>query len=405
MKTKLLPSLSSLLIFLFILAGLQATAQEQKSYAYAVTADTLGGLNWNVIRAIDLKDGTALDRIGQAPTPAPGVRTEKNHAGKVAACAFDKATHRLFFATMHTNELFAVNITSNNQQPQKVGDLRVNSQFISHPEQNNVCRMVIGPEGQGYALTNDANHFFVFSTTGKLVDIKDKGPIKDASTNGQNSIHDLCTGWGGDMIADKYGFLYLVNIYNRAFKIDVKKMEASFLGNIQGLPQGFYTNGTAVDEDGKILLSCSTYGKGYFHLDINTLKAVPITNKNTVFNASDLASGNLLFDDKNEEAVAVKPGMEDDADKNSAISVWPNPVPVSGNTFNVVFNAIDKGDYIIQLVDMKGNVVANRAVRIGSKRQTIKVQYGQGVSGGLYIVKVISSTGSITQTSKKLFVL
>lgn len=380
-----------------------AAAQHQGSSAFAITADTVGGLNWNVLRLIDINNGTAINQLGKAPAPTTA-ENAKNNAGKVAAAAFDITTHRLFFATMHTNELYAVNLNSNNSAPIKVADLRINDPYISHPEENNISRMVIGADGNGYALTNDAEHFFSFATTGQQVKFRDLGALKDAPDNGQNSVHAFCTGWGGDLVADKYGFLYLINIYNKVFKIDVNSREATYMGVIQGLPAGFYTNGAAVDDNGKVILSCSTYGKGYYLLDISSLAATAIAGKNTdVFNASDLASSNLLFqDNKKNNYIATAPEKLDVDGSN--ISVWPNPVPVTGNTFNVAFNSLDKGDYIVQLVDMDGKVIVSRPVRLGSKRQTIPINYGSGISGGLYVVQVLNSN-NVTQTARKIFIL
>lgn len=384
------------------MATCYSAVAQQHSSAYAITADTVGGLNWNVLRLIDINNGAAINQLGKAPAPTT-VENAKNNAGKVAAAAFDVTTHRLFFATMHTNELYAVNLNSNNAAPVKVADLRINDPFISHPEENNISRMVIGADGNGYALTNDAEHFFTFATTGQQVKFRDLGGLKDDPTNGQNSIHAFCTGWGGDLIADKYGFLYLINIYNKVFKIDVNSREATYTGTIQGLPAGFYTNGAAVDDNGKVILSCSTYGKGYYLLDMPSLTATAIgSGKSEVFNASDLASSNLLFQDKKENIVATAPEKLDVNSSN--ISVWPNPVPVSGNTFNVGFNSLDKGDYIVQLVDMDGKVIVSRPVRLGAKRQTIPINYGSGISGGLYVVQVLNSN-NVTQTARKIFIL
>jgi len=380
-----------------------AAAQQHGSSAYAITADTIGGMNWNVLRLIDINNGSAIHQLGKAPSPTTA-ENAKNNAGKVAAAAFDITTHRLFFATMHTNELYAVNLNSNNAAPIKVADLHINDPFISHPEENNISRMVIGADGNGYALTNDAEHFFSFATTGQQVKFRDLGSLKDAPDNGQNSVHAFCTGWGGDLVADKYGYLYLINIYNKVFKIDVNSREATFMGTIQGLPAGFYTNGAAVDDNGKVILSCSTYGKGYYLLDISSLAATAITGKNTdVYNASDLASSNLLFQDNKKDNYITTAPEKLDVD-GSNISVWPNPVPVTGNTFNVAFNALDKGDYIVQLVDMDGKVVVSRPVKLGSKRQTIPINYGSGISGGLYVVQVLNSN-NVTQTARKIFIL
>ncbi|WP_298740719.1 T9SS type A sorting domain-containing protein [uncultured Chitinophaga sp.] len=404
MKTVTLRKIPFFLSSVCLLATcFSAAAQQRGSSAYAITADTIGGMNWNVLRLIDINNGSAINQLGKAPAPATA-ENARNNAGKVAAAAFDNTTHRLFFATMHTNELYAVNLNSNSAAPVKVADLRINDPFVSHPEENNISRMVIGADGNGYALTNDAEHFFTFATTGQQVKFRDLGSLKDAPENGGNSVHAFCTGWGGDLVADKYGYLYLINIYNKVFKIDVNSREATFMGAIQGLPQGFYTNGAAVDDNGKVILSCSTYGKGYYLLDMPSLTAAAITGKNTdVYNASDLASGNLLFqDNKKDNYIATAPEKLDVDGSN--ISVWPNPVPVTGNTFNVAFNALDKGDYIVQLVDMDGKVVVSRPVRLGSKRQTIPINYGSGISGGLYVVQVLNSN-NITQTARKIFIL
>ncbi|KAA2245694.1 T9SS type A sorting domain-containing protein [Chitinophaga agrisoli] len=399
------------LLCLTALSCFTASAQ-QKSAAYAITADTIGGINWNVLRLIDINNGSAINQLAKAPAPAanvvqaakaaPNAKTNGSaNLGRVAACAFDNATHRLFFATMQTNELYAVNLNASGAAPIKVADLRINDPFVSHPEENNISRMVIGADGNGYALTNDAEHFFAFATTGQQVQFRDLGTLKDAATNGENSIHSFCTGWGGDMVADKYGFLYVINIYNKVFKIDVNKQEATYTGNISGLPAGFYTNGAAVDDDGKILLSCSTFGKGYYVVDINSLVAQPAPNKNNdVFNASDLASANLLFQDKKDLAIVQDQLM--DLDGN--VSVWPNPVPAASKSFNIVFNTIDKGDYMVQLVDMDGNVVVNKPVRIAGKRQSFPVNYTGSVSNGLYMVRLVNSK-NVTQSVRKIFIL
>ena len=45
-----------------------------------------------------------------------------------------------------------------------------------------IARMVIAGDGNGYALSNDANHLMRF-TTGKKPEITDLGPVSDAEAN------------------------------------------------------------------------------------------------------------------------------------------------------------------------------------------------------------------------------
>src|SRR5665811_2539351 len=65
-------------------------------------------------------------------------------------------------------------------------------------EANHFTRMTIGADGNGYALTNDANHLIKF-TTGKKIVITDLGSLVDASSNNNISVHNKCSSWGGDI--------------------------------------------------------------------------------------------------------------------------------------------------------------------------------------------------------------
>ena len=54
-------------------------------------------------------------------------------------------------------------------------------------ESGNITRMAIGADGYGYALSNDGNHFYRF-TTGKKPVIVDLGAIIDDESNNTVSI-------------------------------------------------------------------------------------------------------------------------------------------------------------------------------------------------------------------------
>ena len=77
--------------------------------------------------------------------------------------------------------------------------------------------MVIASDGNGYALTNDANHLIRF-TTGKNPVITDLGALSDDASNANFSVHSR-KGYGGDMIADASGNLYLLTANRNVFKI------------------------------------------------------------------------------------------------------------------------------------------------------------------------------------------
>jgi hypothetical protein len=101
--------------------------------------------------------------------------------------------------------------------------------------------MVIGYDGNGYALSNDANHLLRFST-GKKPVLSDMGNLVDGEKNGAVSVHNKCSSWGGDLIADAFGNLYLISARQAVFAIDLSKRTADFKGFINGLPANYSTN-------------------------------------------------------------------------------------------------------------------------------------------------------------------
>jgi hypothetical protein len=78
------------------------------------------------------------------------------------------------------------------------------------PEENHITRMVIAADGFGYAMSNDFNHLIRFSTSNSS-EVVDLGNIVDGENNKGISIHNKCTSWGGDMVADAFGNLVIVS--------------------------------------------------------------------------------------------------------------------------------------------------------------------------------------------------
>src|SRR5438045_4762525 len=103
------------------------------------------------------------------------------------------------------------------------------------------------------------------------------------------------------MIADASGNLYLVTGNRRIFKISISNKIATYQGTIKGLPEGFTTNGAMVEEGSKVIVCSSQSTIGYFRFDLLTMQAEKISAGESVFNASDLANGNLAFAKKKKE--------------------------------------------------------------------------------------------------------
>lgn len=100
------------------------------------------------------------------------------------------------------------------------------------------------------------------------------------------------------MIADAFGKLYIIAASKNVFVVDVNSRLTTYKGTITGLPANYTTNGAAVDADGNIILSSATAFVGYYKMNIADLVATKIEGSDMVYNASDLASGNLLLQKK-----------------------------------------------------------------------------------------------------------
>ncbi|HEU5164530.1 MAG TPA: hypothetical protein VFU29_03275, partial [Chitinophagaceae bacterium] len=287
------------------------TYSQNDRFAFAITDLQSTGSGWNALRKLDLKSGEFTQVLlngSDAAMPVYDVSTRKawkmvpdvnfgNYlqapfSTGVAAMAYDKKNNRLYFTPMFIDQLRYVDLKTmkvfyvTDQAFTKLGSMH-------NDEGKVISRMVINPDGTGYAVSNDANTFIRF-TTGKKLMITQLGSLVDDPSNGGVSIHNKCSSWGGDMIADDQGGLYILSARNSVYKIDVETKAAKLLGYIQGLPQDFTTNGAVVTTEGKVLVSSAVNGNAYFLVDPKNWTATQYESKGSIFRSSDLANSNYL---------------------------------------------------------------------------------------------------------------
>ena len=187
---------------------------------YALTGNGNGDFMWMNIRQIDITSGKVIQDIYQkdktsfvildADTKKPvenytipvstangTVNMMVNNvfgnlptASMVAALAYDKNHDKLFFTPMRIGELRWLDLSAKGDQ-QKYYSLRsplLSNVDLMTDESNHITRMVISADGNGYAITNDANHLYRF-TTGKKVTFTDLGSLVDAESNKR----DICS--------------------------------------------------------------------------------------------------------------------------------------------------------------------------------------------------------------------
>ncbi|MBA3673624.1 MAG: T9SS type A sorting domain-containing protein [Chitinophagaceae bacterium] len=403
MKCKLL---LSTFIFLF---SISSFAQDSDK-TFAITGNGNGDFLWMNIRQIDLSTGSftknvfekgatkfkMLDAATKNEVILTGSQNGKEFsspeyptATMVAAAAYDNKSKKLFFTPMSIAELRWVDLSSNSDVPefytlQSPLLAKINPQA----DATRFTRMTIGGDGNGYALTNDANHLIKFNTD-KNITITDMGAIVDATKNNVLSIHDVCGSWGGDMVADALGNLYLFTGSKNVFKINLRNQVATHLGSISGLSGAYTLNGAAVYNDENVIISSANSFEGFFKVNMKDLAATKLTTSGQIFNASDLANGNLLFanDTKNKTGAALLINRKEVG--GQLVSIFPNPVV--STQFNVTFNNKVTGEYQIVLTDIQGKYIISKKVFIKSADQVETIQMKTKPSNGMYLIKVVNA--------------
>jgi hypothetical protein len=344
-------------------------------------------------------------------------QTDKPFATNSAACAYDRKHERLYYTPMGINQLRYIDLKSKTPKIYYFEDEPFGAVTGLGDAGNQIPRMVIAADGNGYALSNNANHLIRF-TTGKNTTITDLGALTDDAAN-KFSVRNQ-SGYGGDMIADASGNLYLITGNRNVFKVVTDTRIATYQGTIKGLPQGFTTNGAMVEEGSKVIVCSSQSTVGYFRFDLTTMQAEKVSSHETVFNASDLANGNLAFEKKKKEKKRAKvvpetivteetvqdPAAEEnrqnravqqEIQKNS-IAVYPNPV--TNGFVKISFAGQPAGRYQMQLMDVSGQLISSKTVTINSSMQTEEFRLPQFVTRGNYLLKVVNETSKASVVSQ-----
>ena len=411
---KRLPSLTILLGTLLLA---QATpAQQTDRFAYAVT-DVQPGANWSFLRKLNLNTGeysqvlmsgdninfVAYDATSRKQFETPltdktyGQLANAPFGTGVAAMAFDKKNNRIYYTPMFIDQLRYIDIKT--MKAYYVTDQAFTGKPNKSSDQGNiVTRMVIAADGNGYAMTNDATQLIRF-TTGKKLAITDLGAIADDQANKGVSIHNSCSSYGGDIVADDEGNLYVFSARNHVFRVNIETKVATHLGTISGLPSNFTVNGAVVNENNQVVVASAMESNSYFSVDMKTLAATPYKLTGTVWHTSDLGNSNMLVSGNKAKGGTVDlisrqtPGNND-----NTISIFPNPV--TNNQFMMQFSQLAPGDYTIRITDVMGREIMQQPVTISNDNQTQLIRLSSANARGVYLVKVTGAAGKAVYSSK-----
>lgn len=386
-----------------IILSLLTNAQNDR-FAFVITDLQQTGSGWNALRKLDLKTGEFGNVIlnGTDATiktydlytrkflqPQPddrfGTSLQAPFSTGVAAMAYDKKNNRLYFTPMFIDQLRYVDLKTN--KVYYVTDQPFSRAGNMHNDEGKIItRMVITPDGTGYAVSNDASTFIRF-TTGKKLQVTHLGALVDDPSNGGVSIHNRCSSWGGDMIADDEGHLYIISSRNSIYKIDVETKAASLLGYIKGLPQDFTSNGAVVTPEGKILVSSAVNGNAYFLINPKNWTATQYEAKAGIFRSSDLANSNYLQTKPKTVVEEIATRRAPDNAVPAKIQIYPNPV--SNDQFTIQFGKITTGAYNIELTDVMGRMIQQQNVNVMTEDQVQLIKLKASIARGIYLVNVI----------------
>ena len=401
MKTKL-PFVNILLGSFLIVS----TAQSQNDqFAYAITDLKKDGSGWNSLRKLDLQTGLYSDVFLKGSKIKPlvydyatkkqlEIKSDPVHENYiqalfstgVAAIAYDKNNDRLYYTPMFINELRYIDFGSmkvfyvTDKPFTNNGEIQCNQGKI-------ITRMALAPDGYGYAISNDATTFIRF-TTGKETIITELGSLINDLDNEGRSIHDSSS-YGGDIVADDLGNLYLISASSHVFKINIRTKVARHLGKVTGLPANYSTNGMVVDEKGQLLVCSASSSEAIFTIDPQNWRATKFKSANGFFSSSDLANGNILS--------SQIPTIE----ISNQARLYPNPV--QNNVFTIQFGKLNPGDYTISLTDQMGRQVHQRKININSQYQAVSIDL-PAFANGVLLVRLLDQKGKAV-LSKKLVVL
>jgi hypothetical protein len=414
MRRVLPATLLSAALALTTYSGLHA---QNDRFAYAITDLSKDGAGWNAIRRLDLQSGQYSDVLlngSDQQTIVFDATTKKQYAQPVdarygnllaspfstgvAAAAYDKKHNRLYFTPMFIDQLRYVDLRTmkvyyvTGQAFTKAGNMH-------NDEGKIITRMVIAPDGAGYAISNDGNTFIRFST-GKKTKIEQLGSLVDDPANSGISVHNRCSSFGGDMIADDKGNLYILSARNHVFQVNTETKVATHLGAIQGLAQNFTVNGAVVDGDGGLLVSSAVDGDTYYVVNPKDWTAKPFKSAAGIFRSSDLANSNFLASERrsNPEPTDFSALVKPQDKYASLISVYPNPVATSRVT--VQFGRIPAGDYIVELRDALGRSVVQKKINVNMENQTQSFAIEDRNAKGIYLIKVFDVNKQSVFTQK-----
>ncbi|MDR2840823.1 MAG: T9SS type A sorting domain-containing protein [Paludibacter sp.] len=258
----------------------------------------------------------------------------------------------------------------------KMQTIDIENPSLEYSEQALYARMTSTPDGSIYALNNAGTQLIRIDKNERIEFL---GAIEGFSAIFAADAEKRAS-YGGDMIADQEGNLYVFTAFGYVVKINPQTLVSEYVGRVSNLPEGYTVNAAAVTDDNKIVLA-SSQPKGLYYTDLNGLQA-SFAGENTT-PTYDLASANFF---------RTKP-----QNLLTDISVSLSPTFIKQDRFfNLVSNSTIN-NATIAVYSAEGKLILRQTKTLDSGINKVKID---GIMSGVYIVNVIDLSGAKLLTGK-----
>lgn len=336
----------------------------------AVTGLTKGKIEFQDFRKIDLNNLNAQNVLVSKTDNINLI----SDAGKTCNCSKYIAAMStnnagdVFFIPMTQNRVMNINTSS------KTGTFTSieNASLDTKDQGTYYARMTTAPDGFMYALNNNGTEFLKISSGGTVQNLGSvDGFIAEAKNLGNETL-----AYGGDMIADAFGNLYVISAAGNVFKLNPDNLNSSFVGKIKGLPEKYTVNGAAVTADGSVILA-TTSEFGFYTLNFDTLEAKFASDYQ--FPVYDLASSNFL--------------KQTQADNLYGISYSLYPTIVKTSELNIVSKSNDNNILNVSVWSLNNKKVYSNTVSVKSVGD-YKINLNGALQPGIYVLKATNQDGA-----------
>lgn len=296
--------------------------------------------------------------------------SKKNYTfdDQVVGMTMDIKQENLVFIGKNSPDIFTYNL--NNQSFNKI--YSSGKSFSNCDLGKQFSRMTTDIKGVMYALNNNSTQLISIELKNGVYKITDLGALRLSSSN--ESLNNMKF-FGGDLIADKSGNLYLISAFAEVLMIDPNKKTAHHLGKIKGIETNFATNGAAVTKDNLVALSNSE-GKGMYIANFSNFEAKKI-----------MSSSQPLYD------MASPYFLDLNKDKSKEVNGSIYPTKLTQKKINISIDEKINGKGEISIYNINGNKILSSSIQLNKDGKSFKELDLSNLKAGNYIIVVSSPNG------------